>query len=224
MVDRRAMIAALVSRINQLRPDLVFCVGDLITRYGIHKETLSTESIRWQTERVQELLLRLEVPLFVTIGNHDLAFDRARPIWRQYMGGGWDGSVTEDFSLNWGPYHLVALDCFVHYDDDNHLQEQSFRPAQLDWLQADLAAARNAARRVLFAHYDYRHQLEPLLGEMNLDAMFYGHAGAALYPEALQDHGILNGHLRGSDAYILAHVSGDEIVTEKATWSELDGD
>jgi hypothetical protein len=219
MVDRSALLSALVARINALRPDLVVCTGDVITRYDTRKGALPADTIREQIRRAVALLALIEVPLYVTLGNHDAAFEVTREDWYAAMGGGWNGG-TDEYSLDWGAVHLAMLDCFAHYDPQNVLVRRSFTDAQLDWLRRDLQAAAAARQRLVFAHYDYREQLPALLPELEIDGLFYGHA-RGLYPEALHENGVRDGHLYDTYAYNLVRVAPEGITFDKVSWEAL---
>ena len=220
MVDRSALFAALVDRINALRPDLVICTGDVISRYDTHKRALPAEMIRWQIRRAVELLAPIEVPFYVTLGNHDAAFEATRGDWYAALGGGWNGG-TDEYSLDWGEVHLAMLDCFAHYDPQNVMRRSSFTDEQLDWLRADLAATSARQQRLVFAHYDYRKQLPALLAELRIDALFYGHA-KGLYPDLLAEHDIWDGHLADTQAYNLVRLTPEGIAAQKVSWAGLE--
>jgi len=219
MEDRSALIAALIERINALNPDLVVCTGDLISRYDPQKRALGAEQIRWQIGQIRQLLTPLQAPLFVTLGNHDVAFEATRGDWYAVMGGGRNGR-TDDYSLDWGRYHLVMMDCFAHYDPQNVLLENSFTPEQIEWLRQDLLASSEGRRCLVFAHYDYREHLPALFQEARPDLLFYGHA-KALYPQVLDRHGIWDGHLADTQAYNLVHITPRGAASQTASWSSL---
>ena len=217
--DRSAHIAALVARINALFPELVVCTGDLITRYDAQKRALPAELVRWQIQRVAELLARIAAPLFVTVGNHDVAFEATRGDWYSAMGGGWRGS-TDEFRVDWGPYHLAMMDCFAHYDPQNVSLRSSFTAEQLAWLRSGLLAASASQLRLVFAHYDYHGQLPALLSEGRIDLLFYGHSGR-LYPQELARNGVWDGHLAGTEAYNLVRLTPCGIFSQKGSWPSL---
>jgi hypothetical protein len=219
MLDRSALVAALVAHINALRPDLVVCTGDVISRYDTHKRVLPADTIRWQIRRAVELLAPIEVPFFVTLGNHDAAFAATREDWYAAMGGGWHGG-TDEYSLDWGDYHLAMMDCFAHYDPQNVVLRHSFTNEQLDWLCEDLRATSERQQRLVFAHYDYRKQLPALFPELRVDALFYGHA-RGMYPDVLAQHGIWDGHLADTQAYNLVRLTPEGINSEKLSWASL---
>jgi len=158
--------------------------------------------------------------LYVTLGNHDAAFEATRGDWYAAMGGGWNGR-TDDYSLDWGPVHLAKLDGFAHYDRQNEQLRSSFTEDQLAWLRADLAAVPARRLRLVFAHYDYHRQLPPLFPELRVDALFYGHA-KGMYPELLAAHGIWDGHLADTMAYNLVRLTGERIASEKVSWESLE--
>jgi predicted MPP superfamily phosphohydrolase len=219
MRDRSAMINVLVARANAVCPNLVVCTGDLVQRYDGEKKALPPEQIRCQICRVKDLLLQIRVPFYVTLGNHDAAFEATRADWYEAMGGGWSGG-TDDYSVDVGAYHLVMMDCFAHYDPQNVQLESSFTPGQLQWLRKDLSASSQSRFRIVFAHYDYRGQLSPLLDEPGIDALFYGHSGP-LYPERFRQSGVLDGHLADDQAYSLLTLKPDGIAVSKMRWADL---
>jgi len=219
MQDRTAHVAAMVERLNALRPDLVVCTGDLISRYDAGKQPLPSGVIRWQIRWLREHLAALSVPLYVTVGNHDVAFDDTRDDWYAAMGR--RAEDADDWSVNWGRFHLTMMDCFIHYDRHNVALAASFTPRQLVWLQNDLTTVAPGLARLLFAHYDYSCQLPEILPLLGLDAFFYGHS-RPLYPDALERHAIWDGHLPADWAYRAVRVTGRCVVEEdSATWEML---
>jgi predicted phosphodiesterase len=219
--DRSAAIEALVSRANLLCPDLVVCTGDLVQRYDAEGNALPTVLIRWQIRRMRHLMGGIAVPFYITVGNHDVAFEEVRPYWYERMGGGCQGG-TDDASLDWQGVHLVLMECFGHYDPRNRLLESSFTEGQLQWLQQDLSAASESRARLVFAHYDYKQQLPPLMHELRIDALFYGHSHA-LYPEEFCENGVWDGHLDASQAFQLVQLAAHGMRRETTTWAELTG-
>ena len=218
--DRSGHILALIERLNDLRPDLVVCTGDLISRYDPTKRPLPAKTIRWQIRWMAEHLGEIKAPLYVTTGNHDVAFRKTREDWYAAMGGAGDGR-PDDASVDWGPFHLSLLDCFAYYDAQNAPLTSSFSPEQLAWLRADTAATDPDATRLLFAHYDYHRQLPALLPFLGLDAFFYGHSGP-LYPEELERHAVWDGHLPAALACRVVHCVGKAVeVRESVPWQAL---
>ena len=219
LVDNSALIRALVSRINALQPDMAICTGDVVSRYGVNKEVLSAEQIAWQASRAREIALQLDVPLFVIPGNHDVAFASSRSVWRDHMGWPWD-RTTEDHSLDLGDAHLAFLDGFAHYDEANALITRGHTPEQIGWLREDMRKAARSRWRFLFIHYDYDRQLLPILGELGVHMLFYGHSDVG-FADELRGQGVLDGHLLGSEAYRLVRVAGEGVSSETVSWADL---
>ena len=216
LVDRSDQIRMQISRINAIRPDLVFYTGDLISRYGSHQAVLPPDTILWQTRRIQEIMLDLGVPVFVTTGIHDVAFRSSRMAWRTYMGGPWC-RPTDDYSFDYGGCHFTAVDCFAHYDEITHRsQAMSFTEEQLEWLRKDLTAAALSRHRFLFLHYDYQNQLGDLIEELKVDMVLYGHSKKiGLSPIGADD--TRNGHLT-SRQYRLVRVDRETISSTVEEW------
>lgn len=217
--DQSARAMALVAHINALRPAFVVHTGDLISRYGPHKEPLSAQLIEWQARRAQEILLGLHVPLFVTVGNHDMAFPSSRRAWRKYMGTAWAGP-RNDYGFDYGSCHFSLVDCFVHYGPGQLPGPRSLTPAQCTWLQEDLRRAADRRWRFVFVHYDYLRQLDVLLAGLRVDMLFYGHAGRQDHP-VLEREGVRDGHLAAGNAYRLVTVTANDISSTLVSWAEL---
>ena len=219
LVDNTALVRALVSRINALQPDLAVCTGDVVSRYGVGKAILSDEQIEWQARRAREIALGLTVPLVLMPGNHDVAFAASRRAWQRQMGWPWDNPL-HDHSRDLGTAHLAFLDGFAHYDGANALIARAHTPEQIDWLREDMLRAAGSRWRLLFVHYDYGRQLMPMLGDLGVHMLFYGHSDSG-FADELRAQGVLNGHLLGSQAYRLVRIGRDGISSETLSWADL---
>jgi 3',5'-cyclic AMP phosphodiesterase CpdA len=80
---------------------------------------------------VAELVARLGVPVHVLPGNHD---DRATM--REAFGLPGEADAPLDYAADLGPLRLVVLDSTIPGEDRG-----GFEPAQLEWLDAELASA-----------------------------------------------------------------------------------
>lgn len=70
-----------IQRINQLQPEFVVGVGDLIEGYKDSAETLTKE---W--EEFDAVVDQLDMPFYYTVGNHDIGDPLSADIWRQRYG------------------------------------------------------------------------------------------------------------------------------------------
>jgi 3',5'-cyclic AMP phosphodiesterase CpdA len=140
-------------RINEQKPDLILCGGDLIT--DGFTSTADQVAPRWAAFQ-SALSERLAAPLHAAIGNHDLVgvepadgspsaadpradFLRATGLARTYR------------SMNAGGCHLVFLDPF-EVTGDALRYRGVIDPAQLAWLREDVQRVDAATPLILIVH------------------------------------------------------------------------
>jgi 3',5'-cyclic AMP phosphodiesterase CpdA len=174
-----------VNDVNIINPAFVLLTGDLINEAEL--EDYRGHRCFSKAERV---LGEFQVPVFLTSGNHDLGgWDEtpppdgtARRDWWRFFG--WKRLAnppsgaparTQDYSFDYGPVHYVGLEAYLNYDNwrSQYYGSQSFVPAQLEWLGADLAAAAGSTSRVLFYHDDFGGQLN--LRNLGVQMALWGH-------------------------------------------------
>jgi len=73
--------ALAIDQLNLLQPEFVINVGDMIEGYSDEKVKLNAE---W--DEVDGMLKKLNMPLFRTPGNHDIANDTAKEVWLERHG------------------------------------------------------------------------------------------------------------------------------------------
>jgi hypothetical protein len=91
-------------------------------------------------EPMHQVIGRIGIPWYLTIGNHDLNYDAtddryADETWERHYG-------PATYSFDWGPAHWVVLDNvrFLGVDANGRPQYRGeFGLAQLEWLKRDLA-------------------------------------------------------------------------------------
>lgn len=223
MQDMRAVI----EDINLLNPEFVLFTGDLINEGELE------DYLGWRSySRVQYLLTELEVPVFVTAGNHDIGgWDstpppdgEARRNWWRFFG--WNRldnpppgapARTQDYSFDYGPVHYVGLESYNNYDDwrDWIYGADSYTSEQLDWLDADLAQAHSQAE-VLFHHSDMQNQLN--LSSLGIELSLSGHIhydSGSLYstPWDLTTDNVCD----GARSYRVVQVTGGSTLAPQAT-------
>ncbi|HEY2479784.1 MAG TPA: phosphodiesterase [Solirubrobacterales bacterium] len=114
----RAVVAALGELPNPL--DAILVSGDLAEHGTREQYRLAAEEIG-----------RLGVPFHVLPGNHD---DRATMRAAFAIPGSGDAPI--DYAVDFGPLRLVVVDSTIPDEDRGN-----FEPGQLEWLEAELAAA-----------------------------------------------------------------------------------
>jgi 3',5'-cyclic-AMP phosphodiesterase len=128
-----ARFAAAVEAVGFVRPqpDALLLTGDL-----------ADHAIDEEYEQLGELLEPLRVPAYVLPGNHD---DR-RALHRHFGVPGGGGEPVQ-YSVDLGPLRLVVLDTTIPGEDPGALG-----PEQLDWLDAELAAAPEVLTMIAMHH------------------------------------------------------------------------
>lgn len=87
-----------IERINQLQPEFVVGVGDLIEGYKEDQQELNRE---W--DELDSIVNALEMPFYYTVGNHDIGNNVMRELWLQRNGPDYYSFVYQDvlfISLN----------------------------------------------------------------------------------------------------------------------------
>lgn len=181
MVDLREVI----NDINLINPEFVLLTGDLI-----NEGELEDFETRRNFTKAQRLLAELEVPLYLVSGNHDLGGWDATPPpqgtsrwnWWRFFGWHWlsnppeaDLDYTQDYSFDYGSVHFIGMEAYINYDGYSWdiYGGESFIPTQLQWLNADLAAASASQTKVMFYHYDFSDDLD--LSALGVDMALWGH-------------------------------------------------
>ncbi|MFH1688805.1 MAG: metallophosphoesterase [Candidatus Eisenbacteria bacterium] len=156
-----------IEEINLLNPDFVVTVGDHIEGYGEDYERSDAE---WDS--VQALIGALEVPVYMTPGNHDIWDDEAEAMYRARTG------FDPFYSFDHGNTHFIVL------DNSRIDVAADFPDDQKDWLVADLSGHSDAENIFVFAHKPLWAQtlvmgepdaLHEIFREHGVDAVFNGH-------------------------------------------------
>ncbi|MGI9457282.1 MAG: metallophosphoesterase, partial [Aeoliella sp.] len=121
-----------VSKLNQLRPEFVMSVGDLIEGYTGDRPQVERE---WQ--EFLGFVDQMDMRFFFVAGNHDLTNPMMHQVWREHFGPEW-------YSFDYKRVHFV---CLSSEDPVDRLGDE-----QLAWLKEDLAKHANARWTLLFLH------------------------------------------------------------------------
>ncbi|MBN1948880.1 MAG: metallophosphoesterase, partial [Candidatus Cloacimonetes bacterium] len=171
--------------INLINPEFVLLTGDLVNE----GEMEDFENRRVYTI-AQKMLTELEVPVFLTSGNHDIGgWDAspppqgtARRNWWKFFGWKWledppaaQPYYTQNYSFDYGPVHFTALEAYENYDNFMYdiYGSTSFTTSQLQWLADDLQQSSSSLAHVLFHHFDFADQLD--LVDLEVDMALWGH-------------------------------------------------
>lgn len=175
MADRPgAALAGVIEQLQLLAPDVVLLTGDLVYRYGPDKEVLSATAVDRDMWRAQRLLRRLDAPLWLTAGNHDLAYPWLRRRYRERFARPLAGTA-DAYTFGHGDVSFHSVEAYRYYEDDPPVNEPiGPNEDQVAALRAGLEDS-NAAFRVAFFHYDYRDVLTDVLAADELDLALCGH-------------------------------------------------
>ncbi len=180
VVDFRAVM----DDINLIRPEFVLLTGDLI-----NEGELEGFANQYHYGWVQRVISELEVPVFVTAGNHDIGGWNSTPPpagssrrnWWRYFGWSWldNDNVswpyhTQDYYFTYNNMLFVGLESYDNYDYWRQYiyGNESYTDQQLAWLNNVLGLHPNHSK-VLFHHYDFQEQLN--LNALDIDLSLWGH-------------------------------------------------
>ncbi len=213
---------AVLEDINLIRPEFVLITGDVI-----NEGELEGFAGQYWYGWVQRVLSELQVPFFLTGGNHDLGGWNSTPPpqgssrrnWWRYFGWPWLdnpdsnwGLWTQDYSFVYGSTHFIGLEAYDNYDNfrANIYGGQSFIYSQMAWLgqQMQLHPDKN---RILFHHYDFSDQLS--LSSLGIDMALWGHihrnsGSISTFPYDLATRSTCD----GNRAYRVIRVNGSTIT------------
>lgn len=173
-----------VKDINIIRPEFVLFTGDVINE-GELEGFAGMYSFGW----AQRAIAELEVPVYITAGNHDIGgwtntpppAGSARRNWWRYFGWKWLDNAdsnwhthTQNYSFTYGDLLYVGLEAYDNYDNwrSNIYGGQSFIYSQLNWLNQTLSLYPDKTK-VLFHHYDFSDQLN--LNNLGISLSLWGH-------------------------------------------------
>lgn len=137
-----------------INPEFILQTGDVVDN-GRQED---------QYRIAQDLLAKLQQPVYMAGGNHDLWYD-GHTNWHKYF------NPVMDYSFQYGSHHFAGMEM---YD----IPTVTFTAEQMLWLQNDLQASidRNDPLRILFYHYDESRQIDAdFVDAYFIDLILYGH-------------------------------------------------
>lgn len=144
----------IVGEANIIQPDFILQTGDIVDN--------GQDPQHFQI--VRGLLENLDVPIFLTGGNHDLWYS-GHNLWHDYFG------ETMDYSFLRDDVRFIGLEM---YDTPS----KTYTPDQMNWLQEELNNSIDAGEgsRIIFTHFDESQQLTgDFVDQYLVDAIIYGH-------------------------------------------------
>ncbi len=180
--------------INQLDPDFVISVGDLIDGYGNDDETVNGV---WDEFDKSEMPV-LKVPFVYMPGNHDIFNAASKRVYEKRYG-------PRFKSFNYRGLHFICLNTQESAgNDDVRFRGNSANvlgEEQLNWLKEDIERNRNARRIIIFMHqpaWTALNPVYPLLEGLRVN-VFAGHYHKYSYQEI---HGIPHIICSATAAYV----------------------
>ncbi len=224
---------AVVDDINIIRPEFVLITGDVVNEGEL--ENFNSMFVYGWAQRV---MAELEVPFFLTGGNHDLGgwnstpppSGSARRSWWRYFGWPWLNNTaanpqlyTQDYGFTYGDLRYIGLEGYINYDNwrSNIYGGQSFIYSQIAWLNTELAQYPDKTK-VLFYHYDFNDQID--LNALGVDMALWGHihsnsGSTTTFPYSLGTRSTCN----GNRAYRVIEVQGTQLIPRTTIYAGSSG-
>ncbi len=178
-------LRAVIQDINIINPAFVLLTGDVVNE-GELEDYLDK---RYFT-RAKRILRELDVPVFLSGGNHDIGGwndtpppdGTARRNWWRFFGWRYlaesrpgENIYTQNYSFDYGHVHFVGIEAYNNYDRwrRSTYGTDSFTTRQMAWLADDLSVVHPVKGTVLFHHMDFQDQLD--LEDLGVDGALYGH-------------------------------------------------
>ena len=178
-------VRAVIDDINLINPAFVLLTGDVVNEGELE------EYLNWRSfTRTKRIMRELDVPVYVTGGNHDLGGwestpppqGTARRTWWRFFGWRWLNNpplgeviYTQNYSFDYGGVHFIGLEAYDNYDNWRYwlYGQESFTARQMAWLVDDVATVDPATSVIAFHHYDFGDEL--MLDYYGIDGALYGH-------------------------------------------------
>lgn len=138
------IIDKLIIKINEEKPDISICLGDLIEDTFNHDKDIINYTYIWNK------LKNIQVPFYSVIGNHDLRTMNSRKELEEIM-----EYKNATFSFNLNGYHFIILTTDIREDlggDDGGIYKaQCMSEKEISWLKEDLD--KNKLPCIIFTHF-----------------------------------------------------------------------
>ncbi len=199
-----AMSEAAVAQVNRLKPEFLVITGDLVNK---------NTPLEWKT--FNAIYSRLDVPLYLTPGNHD-AIRPERASQSPTLTGNTDvdgplalySKSTERYASQGRRFYSFEKNGCVFLAIDTHTQ--SIDSEQMAWIRDELARTQDATHVFVMGHHPlpgtFGHEVDPEQGGDELLALFQKHHVTAY----------LVGHRHRASRYLVvdgtAHVHCEDLA------------
>ncbi len=166
---------AVAELLERLKPNLVLHTGDVVYPRGEERHYDRSFFVPYRQ-------LIKEVPVFPTLGNHDVEKGNGVAYMKNFhLPRNNPQNSGRYYSFDWGNAHFVALDTELYYEDDSGSPEE-----QKAWLERDLKETRQPWKFVFYHRGIYsssehggdekiREDLEPIFIRYKVNIAFSGH-------------------------------------------------
>jgi hypothetical protein len=166
---------AVAELLERLKPNLVLHTGDVVYPRGEERHYDRSFFVPYRR-------LIKEVPIFPTLGNHDVEGGNGAAYLKNFhLPRNNPQDSQRYYSFDWGNAHFVALDTELYYEDDSGSPEE-----QKAWLERDLRETHQPWKFVFYHRGIYsssehgsdekiREDLEPIFIRYKVNIAFSGH-------------------------------------------------
>ena len=229
VVDFRAVM----DDINIVRPEFVLITGDIL-----NEGELEGFSGQYWYGWVQRVFTEMEVPIYVTSGNHDIGGWNSTPPpagssrrnWWKYFGWNWlDNSDvnwpfhTQDYYFTYNNTLFIGMESYDNYENWRPAiyGSSSYTAKQMLWLN-EVISLHPGYTKMLFHHYDFQSQLN--LSTLGLDMSLWGHihsnnGSISAYPYNLATRSTCD----GNRAYRVVRVNNNQFTPLSTIYAGSDG-
>ena len=229
VVDFRAVM----DDINIIRPEFVLLTGDLVNE-GELEGFGGLYVFGW----AQKVLAEMEVPVYLTVGNHDIGGWNSTPpvagssrrAWWRYFGWSWLDNTdenwpyhTQDYYFTYGNTLFIGLESYDNYDNwrPNIYGAESFTDQQMAWLN-DTVNMFPTQNKVLFHHHDFQEELD--LESSGIDLALWGHIHYNSGSITTQPYNLATSSTcDGNRAYRVVKVNNDQFTPLNTVYAGASG-
>ena len=183
--EKEGVFAAVVEKINQLAPDFVMCVGDLIDGY-----TIDSLIMQKQWKSFHDRITKLNAPFFYMPGNHDVANEMLYKEWIRQFG-------CDFYSFYISKSLFIILNAYEH--DQGELSDK-----QVQYVKKVLQQHNSDDPVYIFSHPPLWDLYEKK-GLDELEPLFYRYKTTFFCGD---DHHYIMKDVKGHTHYMLSNTGG----------------